>query len=70
MNLQKITARHNPADDSTRVFWLGSQAEASAKRAHLVSVEGHKRADLLTEAVDVPTDKAGLLAFLNGCDVE
>lgn len=64
MNLQKITARNNPANGGTRVFWLGSQAEASAKRADLVR-EGHKRAELLTEAIDVPTDKKGLTAFLN-----
>ena len=64
MNLQKITASNNPANGSTRVFWLGSQAEASAKRADLVR-EGHKRAELLTESIDVPTDKKGLTAFLN-----
>ena len=64
MNLQKITARNNPANGGTRVFWLGSQAEASAKRADLVR-EGHKRAELVTEPTEVPTNKEGLLAFLN-----
>jgi hypothetical protein len=59
MNLQKITTNDN------KTFWLASQAEASAKRADLVR-EGYKRVELTTEAVDVPTDKQGLISFLNG----
>lgn len=65
MNLQKITAVNCPKNGGTRIFWVGSQAEASSMRKQLVSDEGYKRADLTTDAVNVPTDKEGLLEFLN-----
>jgi hypothetical protein len=64
MNLQKIIARNNPINGGTEIFWLGSQAEASAKRAELVR-DGRKRADLITEPTEVPTNKTELLAWLN-----
>ena len=46
-------------------IWVGSKAEASSTRAYLVSNKGYKRADITTTEVDVPTDKAGLIGFLN-----
>lgn len=44
--------------------WVGSQADAGKTRKEFVEM-GFKRADLETEEVDVPTNKEGLLAFLN-----
>lgn len=70
MKLYKTTAcvisAVNDVQDAktTTVTWNGSQAEASAVRAAAVR-DGAKRKDVETEAVDVPTDKTGLLAFLN-----
>ena len=59
-----ITADGLPDVRTYSISWQGSQAEASAVRAAAVR-DGAKRKDVETEAVDVPTDKAGLLAFLN-----
>lgn len=44
--------------------WAPSQAEASSVKAKHMA-DGAKRNDLAVEAVDVPTDKAGLLGWLN-----
>ena len=65
MKLYKITANANPINGGTLTFWVGTQSDASAKRKTLVSDQGFKRADIITEEVDVPTDKQGLLGFLN-----
>lgn len=59
MNLYKTTAT-GPV--STETKWAGSQAGASADRVALKKSTGSKAA---TEEVDVPTNKVGLLAFLN-----
>ena len=48
----------------TVATWVGSQAEAATARKKFMD-EGAKRADLTTDDIDVPTDKAGLIAFLN-----
>ena len=66
MKLYKITAIPAGALNETpnQTHWVGSQAEASAKRKELVS-SGFKRAELTTDEVEVPTDKKGLLGFLN-----
>ena len=48
----------------SEIHWVGSQADAAKKRKELVS-SGFKRAEIETVEVDVPTDKAGLLAWLN-----
>lgn len=53
-----------PNTKQTTVTWNGTQSDASAVRAAAVR-DGAKRKDVETEAVDVPTDKAGLLEFLN-----
>jgi hypothetical protein len=53
----------NPATgDSTPFTWQGTQADAAAKRKELKTAGC---ADVETKGVDVPTDKAGLLAWLN-----
>ena len=44
--------------------FVGSGAEAAARRAELTKAGAH-RADIIIEVVEVPTDKAGLLKFLN-----
>ena len=48
----------------TKTKWVGTQAEAANIRKQFVDA-GRKRAELTTSEVNVPTDKAGLLAFLN-----
>ena len=61
MNCYQITSfLHGVA--STR--FVGSQAEAAARRAALVKAGVH-RANITTAMVEVPTDKKGLLAFIN-----
>ena len=44
--------------------WAGSQAEAASQRKAF-NQAGHKRDSIVTMEVDVPTDKKGLLEFLN-----
>ena len=51
--------------DKQKVIWAGSQSDAAKARKELMA-QGFKRAELLTEEVDVDTKKEGLLAFLNG----
>jgi hypothetical protein len=62
MKLQKITASQIGA---VRTVFAGSQSEAAGLRKQLVSEGGYKRADITTTEVDVPTDKKGLLEWLN-----
>lgn len=68
MRLYKITASvDHPADDDVRLFvtkYVGSQAEAAATRKELLD-QGATRKGTETFEVDVPTDKTGLMAFLN-----
>ena len=69
MKLYKITATGKPDSETpdSETHWVGTQADAASKRKQLVA-DGYKRAEVYTDEVDVPTDKAGLLAFLNaGC---
>lgn len=47
--------------------WSGSKADAAKDRAALTA-SGVKRADITTVEIDVPTDKQGLLAWLNNLD--
>jgi hypothetical protein len=65
MKLYKQTVVFKNDDGAhTETRWSGSQADASAQRSAWTKA-GAKRADITTEEVDVPTDKKGLLAFLN-----
>ena len=50
--------------DKQKVIWVGSQSDAAKARKELMA-QGFKRAELLTEDVDIPTDKVGLLKWLN-----
>lgn len=63
MRLYRITANETALPS----VWAGSQAEAAAARKLLVD-QGAKRKDLVTEEIEVPTNKQGLIDFLNrGC---
>lgn len=66
MKLYKISTQH--PEGNNKLVWVGTQADAAKTRKGLVEVDGFKRAQIATEEIDVPTDKAGLLAFLNGDD--
>ena len=52
-------------DGRTCVRFAGSQSEASAARRELMEACGVGMRAVALEEVDVPTDKKGLLAFLN-----
>lgn len=45
--------------------WTGTQADAAKARKYLNSTLKIPRDHIHTDEVDVPTDKKGLLAFLN-----
>ena len=68
MNLYLVTAEVDVSEDGTKfdrhAIWSGSQAEAASARKELTA-RGAQRKDVKTYAVDVPTDKNGLLQFLN-----
>jgi len=55
---------HGHINGDTFFRWLGSQADCSKYRAEQTA-KGAKRADIKTDEVEVPTNKAGLLEFLN-----
>jgi hypothetical protein len=59
MNLYRVISKHNTAG-----VWAGSQSEAASLRKSLTDA-GAKRADISTQTIEVPTNKAGLMAFLN-----
>lgn len=66
MKFHLVTAKIDADADSPHEFseFVASQADAATVRARLVK-EGTPRKDITTTAVDVPTDKEGLLRFLN-----
>lgn len=61
MKLYLITAAS--ADTASHSSWVGSQAEAASMRKRLTPE--FRRAEITTSEVDVPTDKQGLIQFLN-----
>ena len=63
MQLYKTTALFE--DRPAKTSWSGSMAAASGDRASFVA-DGAKRKDVKTEDINIPTDKSGLLNFLNG----
>lgn len=67
MKLHLVTAKMDFYDDDRErevSEFVGSQAEAASVRARHVK-EGTPCKNITTIAVDVPTDKEGLLRFLN-----
>lgn len=66
MRFYKIVAK-NPADDSlpdSETKWVVSKADGVAARKALYDA-GWRRKEVEETEVDVPTDKAGLLTWLN-----
>ena len=61
MNLYKVSVKK--ADGPAAVF-VGSQADAASARKKFVD-DGFKRVEIETETLDVPTNKEGLLKWLN-----
>jgi hypothetical protein len=45
-------------------LWVTSNADAGKTRKAMVDA-GYKRADIITEEVDIELNKVGMLAFLN-----
>ncbi len=65
MKVHLVTARvEAEAGTEELSSFVGSQAEAATVRAKH-SKDGIPRKNITTTAVDVPTDKEGLLRFLN-----
>ena len=64
MKLYRIQAAHD--DEGTIYAWAGTQADAK-KAAKVMNDEHHfkLRDDPTIEVVEVPTDKKGLLRWLN-----
>ena len=63
MKLYLITATSTDTGVAPHASWVGSQAVAASMRKRL-SPE-FRRAEITTSEVDVPTDKQGLIQFLN-----
>ena len=66
MRLYKINAEYLH-DDNTKVFvtqFVGSKADGVAERKKLMD-DGARRKDITETEVDVPTDKTGLINWLN-----
>jgi len=62
MKLYLITA--TTEDSKTHVIWGGSQSDAASARKEMLT-RGATRKKTRTFGVDVPTNKEGLLQFLN-----
>lgn len=58
-----VTRYHQ--DGAKRLSWQGTQEEAKAKRKDLQARHYDNIENVDTVEFDVPTDKPGLLAFLN-----
>jgi hypothetical protein len=63
MKLYRIDAVTDDGQDTVTKF-VGTQAAASAHRKEL-SDNGFKRKNVTTTELDVPTNKEGLIEFLN-----
>ena len=63
MRLYRTTGRGE--DKPAWVIWTSSEADAGKAR-HKMTADGLHRKDVETVPVEVPTDKLGLIAFLNG----
>jgi hypothetical protein len=49
--------------------WVGSQAAAASARKHFNSKQGYRQSEITTLEIEIPTDKKGLLDFLNDNEV-
>jgi len=70
MLLYKITfkTKSNGEIHVSNPKWVGSKSDASKKRAKIRSRHDYVPASVETEQIDVPTNKIGLLGFLNNED--
>lgn len=65
MRLYKIVATSPTPDEfPSETLWVGSLSEGVAARKVLAD-KGFRRKDINESMIDVPTDKNGLLTFLN-----
>lgn len=64
MKLYRIEAVETTPGAARFARWVGTQSDAAKARKEFIA-NGFKRAELNTEEVDVPTNKEGLIAFLN-----
>lgn len=66
MRLYKITALNTSKGEQpdSETHWVGSKAEGVAKRKQL-AVEGWTRKEINEVEIEVPTNKEGLLQWLN-----
>ena len=67
MRAYRIEVPHSIEDKPAVVRFAGTQADATAARMALFDEwRGQvKKSDITIKEVEVPTDKAGLVAFLN-----
>jgi len=64
MRLYKIKASGN-GEGMVQIIWVGSKAEGVIERKKLYEA-GYARKEVTEVEVDIPTNKEGLLAYLNG----
>lgn len=70
MKLYRLEATINPDDgEAPFVNWVGTQADVSKTRKQMMKDHGFKRSEIEVEEVEVPTNKVGLLEFLNNNSV-
>lgn len=62
MRLYKVSVR---GSEAIKPRYVGSQAEAASARKVLNTIQKIPRDQIDTDEVDIPTDKKGLLAWLN-----
>jgi hypothetical protein len=65
MRLYKLT-QSDAGPEPVRTKWVGTQSDAASTRKEWVQKLGAKRDNIETEEIEVPTDKKGLIDFLNG----
>lgn len=63
MRLYKVSA--DVTEAQTVAKWAGSMAEARAAKKEIIAEHGVKQSAVSMDETDVPTNKAGLLEWLN-----
>ena len=70
MKLYRISAYEGAAGYAVVVQWVGTQADMKRVIKELLDDQGFATQNVEAAAVEVPTDKPGLIAFLNGVYAE
>lgn len=67
MRLYRVRVTAGDENNPVHTKWAGTQGDASSTRKELCSEHGlgPRSSEVTIEQVEVPTDKAGLLEFLN-----